>query len=240
MSQWENQVKVSLNDIFDDGEDDKQSEKKDTFPDTDDSELEDLEDKINDFVEYDTTIFSRDEQIELKKNDIAFGIATRYNTETSKKPIWNKKITKKFKTWLENNDDNEDYPMNPEELEMYNLLLDEKWKGKDDEKGRFELDIIIKEQIEQNICTRQQALYNIINAFHLDEKLKQSDKKEKKFMTPKELKSKIKENSKIKELMKELTWLYNFMPNLEFVDYVPNDDDMKRIEKIDLIVQRGA
>lgn len=126
-----------------------------------------------------------------------------------------------------------------EENQMYELLLDEKWDNRT--KGIMELDDLIKEQIKTKECNVQQALYNLINIFKLDKKLKKTLLKEEKKETPKKSKTKAKEEKKYitpKEIKKSIIYFHHieFLYNLmsEKMDFVedPTPEEIKKIETI--------
>ena len=201
MSKWEDQVKVSLDDIFDSGDNKKTDTKKDSYSKMSNDEINEVYEKVNTqedpYLEDINEYYSENEQLDLASKGIQLTTAKEYKLDTNKKPIWKNRITNKFKNWLKD--------QHPEMLEF-----------------------IEKEE-------------DTINDFGVDKKQKNvhSKKKEKKLITSKELKEKIRENGEIRVLKQELSWLYKFMEHLEFVDYEPNDEDMKHIEKIDGMVNNG-
>lgn len=238
MSKWENQVKVSLDDIFDD--DTKTDEPKKTYSDKSDSEIEELHEEVTEEedIHEETVYYSSDEQLALDAKGIHLNDAREYHLDTTKKPIWNGKVTNKFKKWLSEKQQSNEIvistsSMNKEELQMYELLLDE-WE--EEEKGRFELRVMIEEQIQKYECDLQEALYSIINGLNLDEKLKKLHSKKRKLLTPKDIKRKIAKNTEERTYKAALSWLYKFMEKFTF-DFTPSEDDMKHIEKIDELIK---
>lgn len=91
MVDWEKQVKVSLDDIFD--VENEESDSVDDFP-------------IEDVVEDDDSQSSHFTDVEVEdivSRGIILILAEEYHGKTGKKPIWKNRITNPFKKWLKDN-----------------------------------------------------------------------------------------------------------------------------------------
>ena len=109
MSKWEDQVKVSLDSIFDDADDgvDMSNSKKnpDPYSKMNEDEINEVYDLVNDeaYLEDLDKYYSVGEQMDLASEGIHLTIAKKYHLETGKKPIWKKRVTNKFRDWLKTN-----------------------------------------------------------------------------------------------------------------------------------------
>ncbi len=134
-----------------------------------------------------------------------------------------------------------------EDSQMYELLLHEKWKEDDRAKGITELDTLIEEQMRINKYGISQALYNLINIFKLDKKLKNIGKKEPKLME--KLTPVIDLNKKIirdfttsRDIQKSIKYfhhiefLYNLMGKMDFAE-PPTEKDIEHITQIKSLVE---
>nr|BDI55174.1 MAG: hypothetical protein [uncultured archaeon] len=139
-----------------------------------------------------------------------------------------------------------------QEIEMYELLLNEKW-DKNRAKGIIELDSLIMEQLRlKEIFTIQEALEFLIETFKLDKKLKTIEKKEEKLiekikpktptkkekrMSPAEQKANIKHSI---TYFRHIKFLYKLMSKkMIFAGEILTQEEIKQIETIkDLIENR--
>ena len=193
MSKWEEQVKVSLNSIFDDDNDDgvdmsNTKKEPDPYSKMDSSEINEVYNIVNDesYLEDLNDYYSDSEQIDLAGEGIHLTVAKKYHLETGKKPIWKGRVTNKFRDWLKLN-----FP-------------------------------------------------DLVKLLNVEEK---ESKKEKKYITGHEIKAKIKDfhtsetiEQKLAINEHALAWLFKYMDNLKFGDFVPSDEDIKKIEKINELV----
>ena len=141
-----------------------------------------------------------------------------------------------------------------EDSQMYELLLRERWK-EDRAKGIHELDAIIEENMRITESDITQALYNIINMFHLDKKLKKLGKKEAKTtekIAPKKPKKPLidldekivenvnfttaRENSKAIKYFHHITFLYDLMGEKMDFNTSLTDKEKKHITQIHSLI----
>lgn len=188
MSQWEKQVKVSMDDIFGDNDD---KEVKDTYSEMSSVEKGNVYDIIYDeeYLEDLDKYYSTGEQMDLASEGIHLTVAKKYHLETGKKPIWKKRVTNKFRDWLKIN-----FP------DLVELLTDDKKSEKSKEKTH-------------------------IKGHEIKEKIKDFQASE------------IIEEKLLTTYEHALTWLYDYMENLDFGDFIPSDEDIKKIEKINELIK---
>ena len=102
MSKWEDQVKVSLDDIFDNESD---------GIDTNEEEVDEEDEEDEEDGEYTQSDHFTDVEVEdIVSRGLILILAEQYHGETGKKPIWKDKITNVYKKWMEEN-----YPEEEEE-----------------------------------------------------------------------------------------------------------------------------
>jgi len=99
-NKWEEQVKVSLDDIFgESNNEDSQSNEESEILEEVETENEEYIDFVKDLYEH----YSEAERTDLEKFKIPLSFAKEYFIKTEKKPIWNGRITNKFRDWMKKN-----------------------------------------------------------------------------------------------------------------------------------------